>query len=235
MRPFIQRNRRGPLALLAASVALIAIGIFALGDSRRALMSSAILAAGATAIAAPLGSVLAVLLSRYDLSGRRMASVALGVLLFLPLYVQLSGWDAAVGKLGWFTLITGTMDHPLLTGMRGAIVIHGLAAVPWVALIVGLGLLQIDPAQEEAALIVVPPRHVLWRITLPQTTAFFAAAAIWTFVSTTSEMTVTNIYLMNPGERTYTEQFYMTFSLTAEASAATLSVLHGAGALLVVT
>jgi iron(III) transport system permease protein len=40
-------------------------------------------------------------------------------------------------------------------------------------------------------------------------------------------MTVTNIFLINPGERTYTEQFYMTFSLSAEPGEATLAVLPG--------
>ena len=219
---------------LAAAFALGAVALVAPMDTRRALLNSATLAAGAMAIALPIGTLLAVLLARYDLRGRRWASAALGVLLFLPLYVQLSGWDAALGKLGWISLLSGSMAQPLLAGMRGAIFVHGLAAVPWVALIVGLGLRQVDPAQEEAALLVLPPRQVLWRITLPHTAPFVVAAAIWTVVSTTSEMTVTNIFLMNPGERTYTEQFYMTFSLTADASAATLNVLPGAAALVIV-
>jgi iron(III) transport system permease protein len=136
---------------LAAVFVLGAIAIVATSDSRRALLNSATLAAGATAIALPIGTLLAVLLARYNLPGRRWAMAALGVLLFLPLYVQLSGWDAALGKLGWFSLRSGMMAQPLLTAMRGAIFVHGLAAIPWAALIVGLGLRQVDPAQEEAA------------------------------------------------------------------------------------
>src|SRR2546423_9994903 len=116
------------------------------------LINSAILASGAVVIALPFAAVLAVLLARFDLLGRRAATAAIGVLLFLPLYVQLSGWDAALGKLGWFTLGHGSLAQPFLAGMRGAIFVHGIAAVPWVALIVGIGLLQVDPAQEEAAL-----------------------------------------------------------------------------------
>jgi len=191
------------------------------------MLNSAILAAGATAIAVPLGTLLALLIARFDLPGRRIAAACLGVLLFLPLYVQLAGWDAALGKLGWFSLAYGSLSQPFLAGMRGAIFVHGLAAVPWAALIIGLGLMQIDPAQEEAALLVGPPRFVLRCVTLPQTLPFVAAAAIWTIVSTTSEMTVTNIFLINPGERTYTEQFYMTFSLSAEPGEAMLTVLPG--------
>jgi iron(III) transport system permease protein len=76
-------------------------------------------------------------------------------------------------------------------------------------------------------LLVAPPRVVLGRITLPQTVPFILVAILWTIVSTTSEMTVTNIYLINPGERTYTEQFYMTLALSADMQAATIAVLPG--------
>jgi iron(III) transport system permease protein len=215
------------LVPLAAIAALVAIGTFSPSATRQAMLNSAILAAGTMAIAVPLGTLLAVLIGRYDLPGRRIAAACLGVLLFLPLYVQLSGWDAAFGKLGWFSLAYGSLAQPFLAGMRGAIFVHGLAAVPWAALIIGLGLAQVDPAQEEAALLVGPPRFVLSRVTLPQTVPFVVAAAIWTIVTTTSEMTVTNIFLINPGERTYTEQFYMTYSLSAEPGEATLAVLPG--------
>jgi iron(III) transport system permease protein len=88
-----------------------------------------------------------------------------------------------------------------------------VAAIPWVALIIGIGLLEIDPAQEEAALLVAAPRVVLWRITLPQSLPFIATAALWTIIGTIAEMTVTNIYLINPSEWTLTERFYMSWSL----------------------
>jgi iron(III) transport system permease protein len=219
---------------LAAAVALLTIGLLSSGGTRQAMANSAILAVGTTAIALPLGTLLAVLLTRFDLVGRRVAAAGLGVLLFLPLYVQLSGWDAALGKLGWYALTYGSIAEPFLAGMRGAVFVHAMAVVPWVALLVGLGLLQVDPAQEEAALLAVPPQVVLLRITLPQTIPFVIAAAVWTVVSTTSEMTVTNIFLMNPGERTYTEQFYMTFALRAAAGEASLAVLPGMAGLVVI-
>src|SRR3954465_10838266 len=173
------------------------------------LINSAILAAGAVTIALPLGTLLAVVLTKFSFPGRRAAIASLGVLLFLPLYIQLSAWDAAFGKLGWYSLTHGSLAEPLLAGMRGAIFVHGIAAVPWVALVIGIGLLQVDPAQEEAALLVFPPAGVLWRITLRQSLPFVLAAGIWIVVSTTSEMTVTNIYLVDPRQWTFTERFYM--------------------------
>ena len=220
-------------APLAAAIALTIIGALAPPGSRRALVNSAILAAGAVAIALPLGTLLAVLLARFDVPGRRVAIACLGVLLFLPLYVQLSGWDAALGKLGWYSLVQGALAQPFLAGMRGAIFVHGMAAVPWVVLLIGTGLMQVDPAQEEAALLVLPPRGVLWRITLPQALPFIAAAAVWTIVGTTSEMTVTNIYLINPHEGTYTEQFYMRFA-ASDAERAAIGVLPGVAGLAVI-
>jgi iron(III) transport system permease protein len=176
------------------------------------MLNSAMLAAGAVAIALPLGTLLAVLLTRYDIAWRRAALAAVAALLFVPLYVQLAGWDAAFGKLGWFSILYGSLAEPLLAGMRGAIVVHGLAAAPWVVLIVGAGLVQIDPAQEEAALLCGPPTFVLWRVTLPQAAPFLVGAAIWAAAGTTAEMTVTNIYLVNPREWTYTERFYMAYA-----------------------
>ncbi|HEX5102461.1 MAG TPA: ABC transporter permease subunit [Pirellulaceae bacterium] len=221
----VQRLARTPLATwLAAAVALAAIWAAAPDAARPAMMNSAILAGAATAIALPLGTLLAVLITRFDLPGRRLAAACLGVLLFLPLYVQLAGWDAAVGKIGWLTLAYGHMDEPFLAGMRGAVFVHAMAAVPWVALVVGLGLSQVDPAQEEAALLILSPIEVLFRVTLRQAVPFILAAAVLTVVATTSEMTVTNIFLINPMEQTFTEQFYMTFALQADAGEAARSV-----------
>lgn len=223
---------------LFAVCALAAIGVLSPRDTQRALTNSARLAAGATAIALPIGTLLAILIAKLDLPGRRIAAAVVGVLLLLPLYVQLSGWEAAAGRIGWWTLQFGSLAQPLIAGMRGAIVVHGLAAVPWVTLIVGLGLAQVDRSQEEAACLVVSPAEVLRRITLPQSLPFVVAAAIWTVIGTTSEMTVTNIFLMNATrerfERTYTEQFYSAFSRTGDAGEATLAVLPGVAGLIVI-
>jgi len=225
---------------LVNSVLILAVGaslggILASAPSigRQALENSAILAAGAVALALPLGTLLAVLLARYDIALRRAALAAVAALLFVPLYVQLAAWDAAFGKLGWFSLAYGSMAEPLLAGLRGAIVVHGLAAAPWVALIVGAGLMQIDPAQEEAALLCGPPRFVLWRVTLPQAAPFLIAAAIWTAAGTTAEMTVTNIYLVNPRDWTYTERFYMAYA-SSDVQRAVVGVLPALEALALV-
>ena len=177
--------------------------------SRLMLFNSALLAAGACIVALPLGTLLATLIARTDIAARRQLGVMLGLLLVLPLLTQLAGWDALLGKLGWVSFETGSIARPWLAGMRGAIFVHGMAAMPWVTLIVGLGLLQADPQLEEVALLDGSPANVLLKVALVRAWPFLVSATVWTIISTTTEMTVTNIYLVN----TYTEQVYNSFAL----------------------
>lgn len=189
-------------------------------QTRQALRQSALLAGATVAVAVPLGTLLAVLLVRVALPGRRMAGLLLVLLMLTPLHVHLAGWEAALGKLGWLTLLRGRLDQPLLAGMTGAIVVHAAAAVPWVAVLVAVGLLHLPASPEEHAWTVVPPHAVLTRITLPQVRPLVLLAVLWTALATTSDMTVTNVYLIRPAEQTVTERFYMTFAMAGEPGAA---------------
>jgi iron(III) transport system permease protein len=228
--PLLDRRYVG---LAIAGVVLVVIIALSPPATRRVLLNSAWLALGSAAIALPVGTLLAILLARLELPGRRWATACLGLLLFLPLFVQVSGWDAAIGKLGWYTLAISSSDRSLLTGMPAAIFLHGIAAIPWVTLIVGLGLLAADGRQEEAALLESSPLVVLLRITLPQVRGFLIAAGLWVAVATANDMTVTNIYLIDPAEMTYTERFYMNYSTAVDAKGAVLAVLPGLAALVV--
>jgi iron(III) transport system permease protein len=219
--------------LALAALVLGAVALISPPLTRRVMANSAILALGSAAIALPVSTLLAVLLARYELPLRRAAMALLGLLLFLPLFVQVSGWDAAIGKLGWYTLAWSTGDRPLLSGLPAAIILHGIAAIPWATLIVGLGLATVDARQEEAALLDSAPLGVLLRITMPQVWAFLVAGGLWIAVATASDMTVTNIYLIDPAEMTYTEQFYMNYSTAADAKQAALAVLPGLVSLVV--
>jgi len=199
------------LALLASG--LVSTVLLATDSMSRTLLSNSLfLAAGTTALALPLGTLLAAVIARTDVAGRRLLAVMLGVLLILPLLTQLSGWDALFGKLGWLSIETGSIAQPWLAGMRGAIFIHAMAALPWAALIVGVGLLQADPQLEEAALLDASPAAVLLRVSLVRAWPFLFGTAVWLVISTTTEMTVTNIYLVN----TYTEQIYNSFALNTD-------------------
>ena len=77
-------------------------------------------------------------------------------------------------------------------------------AVPWVALIVGLGLWRVEAELEEQALLNGSPATVFFRVTLPAVWPAIGVAAIWVLVTTTGEMTVTDLFIV----RTYAEELY---------------------------
>ena len=136
--------------------------VFETGDESRLLAANSLYLAVCTgAVALPWGTVLAALLARTDLPGRRPAMILIGSMLFIPLYLQVAGWLAGFGMGGWYTWLSGTAaSEPLLYGWRGAIWIHALAALPWVTLIVGMGLVTIPPEWEESALLDGTPWQV---------------------------------------------------------------------------
>ena len=181
-------------------------------SDRRAMAlggNTLLLAAATSVIAVPLGTLLALLLARGSAVGRRFAILLLTVLLLMPLYLQSAAWTAGFGTQGWLALITETLDRPMLAGWRGAIWVHAMAAVPWVALIAAVGLWLAEPDIEEAALL----DSALWQTTLYITLArafpAIALALLWVVVMTAGEMTVTDIFQV----RTYAEELYTGFAL----------------------
>jgi len=167
------------------------------------LALNSLLLAGATcAVSVPVGAVLAWLLWRTDLPGRRPAIGLLAMTLFVPLYLQAAAWQAGFGVQGWFTLATGM--PAAIQGWPGAIWIHAMAAVPWVVLIVGVGLRWIEPELEEQALLDGSTRQVFGRVTLPGAAPAIGVATLWVAVSTAGEMTVSDLFRI----RTYAEEVY---------------------------
>jgi len=173
------------------------------------LALNTLLLCGATcALSLPLGSALAWLLVRTDLPGRRMGMLLLGLMLFVPLYLQAAAWNAGFGMQGWFTsavaLPAWLQQWTLLERWTAAIWIHAVAAVPWVALIVGLGLRMVEPELEEQALLDGSPRQVFFRVTLRSALPAVGVAALWVAVVTAGEATVTELFQV----RTYAEVLF---------------------------
>src|SRR5690606_27384103 len=75
--------RRRLLALVPAAILLVWAGGHML-----VVQNTCWLVVGTLALALPIGSLLAFLLSRTDLPGRRLFGLLLVVLVFLPLYLQ---------------------------------------------------------------------------------------------------------------------------------------------------
>lgn len=186
------------------------------------LVLNTLLLAGATcAISVPLGTALALVLSRTDLPGRRAGVVLLGLMLLVPLYLQAAAWQAGFGMQGWLMLATGT--PPWIDGWCGAVWVHAMAAVPWVALIVGIGLSLVEPELEERALLDGYPLQVFFHVTLPAALPAIGVATLWVGITAAREMTVTDLF----GVRTYAEEVYTEFALGGDPSRAPLALLPG--------
>ncbi len=166
------------------------------------LRNTAVLVGAVCGLAIPMGTALAFFLVRTDLPGRRAAMLVLGVLLFVPLYLQAAAWEAGFGVQGGWTRLTGA--PALVDGWRGAVWIHALAAVPWVVLIVGTGLWLIEPELEEQALLDGTAGQVLVHVTLRSALPAVGVAALWTAIAAAGEITVTDLFVI----RTYAEEIY---------------------------
>jgi iron(III) transport system permease protein len=173
------------------------------------VMRSVYLAVATCALALPAGAVLAVLLVRTDVPGRKAALFLLAAMLFTPLYLQTAAWDAGFGRQGWFSAITRSITAPPLTGWRAVIWIHVMAAIPWVTLIIAAGLSRIDPDLEEAALLDASPAKVLLYVAAPLAIDSIAMAMLWVFVTTLGEFTVADMYQVN----TYAREVYAGLAL----------------------
>jgi iron(III) transport system permease protein len=164
------------------------------------------LVAATLALALPLGVVLALFLFRTDVWGRRPLLALIGLSAFVPLPLHATAWLGALGNAGRAQAFG---IRPLLIGHLGAAVVHALAALPWVVLIVGVGLCAVEPELEESALLAYGPVGVLLKVTLRRAWGAIAAAALAVAVLTAGDMTVTDLLQI----RTYAEEAYLQYSL----------------------
>lgn len=201
--------RRRWLAQLSLLGLAAAIAPFAIADERTAGLAAntLLLSAATVALSVPLGSLMAFVLVRTDLPGRRLWGGLLAGFLFLPLYVQAGAWQAAFGLEGWATLLrTGSA---WLAGWRGAIWVHAIAALPWVVLLVAAGLRLVERELEEDALLDASPLTVVRHVTLRRAGGAIAVAALWVALTTAGEMAVTSFFQV----RTYADELFTEYAL----------------------
>src|SRR5262245_6516471 len=153
MASLAARRRTPALWLFLGGLVGVAIATLWMVEPRagRLWLNTALLASGACLVALPLGTLLAVAIFKTDVPGRRVAVLLLVGMLFVPLYLITGAWDAGFGIQGWQTLAANPhLAHdPWLAGWRAAIWVHGLAAVPWLVVIVGAGLRAVEGEIEE--------------------------------------------------------------------------------------
>jgi iron(III) transport system permease protein len=133
--------------------------------------TSLLVSTGMTVIAVPLGSLLAFLLVRTDLPGKKWLEPWLLVPIFLSPVVLAFGYVVAVGPVGFFSLWTkaliGRVPWNLYT-VYGVILIAGLTHVPHAFLYVSSALQSVDPSVEEAARVAgAGPWRIAATVSLP--------------------------------------------------------------------
>jgi iron(III) transport system permease protein len=211
------------VAALSAAATAAAVLLAVDDKSSEAAFHTALAAALTAAIAVPLGTLLALLLVKTDVPGKRLAWAVLATLLVVPLYLQAAAWDAGFGKLGWHSAAYNHLAQPLLSGMAAVVWIHAMAATAWVALIVGVGVHAVNPVEEEEALLAGGAGAVLRRLTLPRAAASIIVAVMWVVVVTAGEMTVSNIYMVP----NYAEVIYTGYALGATTYQVAVGALPG--------
>jgi iron(III) transport system permease protein len=214
------------------------------------LTNTACLIAGAVALAVPLGTALAILLYRTDLPGRRLLRFFNILLLFVPLPLTATAWQAALGAGGllplgsWVAPLPGDPDlsasaavwKPWVHGLGAAIFVHAAAGLPWVVWIVGQGLSWVERDLEEDALTVVGPLQVIWNVTLPRCKTAIWAAALWISLQVAGEITVTDVMQVNTfAEEVYTQIVVGDDLSVARSVAVAAPTVAVAGAILVLT
>lgn len=209
-------TRRVTLALL------LTVAVLALLASQRLqglLANTATLALGTLAIAFPLGVCFGVALAKIEFPGRRLLALLLAGLLFVPIYVQAAAWNGALGTGGWLTqwLAGETYAKPWLAGWRGAIWIHAMGAVPWIALLGAASLRTVERRLEEESLLDASPLTVLGRVSLRRGAGGFWAGAMWVAIVCATEIAVTDLFQI----RTFAEEIY------TEATLGPLGALPG--------
>jgi len=179
------------------------------------LLNSLLLGLAASCIALPLGIMAANVIRRRGLIGKIVA-FAMIVMLMFPLFLHVSLWDAAFGKLGWLTSTRGQVLTPIVSGWTAAAWIHGIAATPQVAIIFLLGLSTGWHVHEEQASLDASSWQILVHIKLRRLLPLGAIAILWVIVACSREIAVTDIYRIE----TLAEQIYLGYSLGALGSVA---------------
>ncbi|MFT5302009.1 MAG: iron(III) transport system permease protein [Mariniblastus sp.] len=174
------------------------------------------LGASAALIAIPIGGLIAWGCLAAGVWSRALLVCTLAMLL-VPMFIHVSSWDAAFGKLGWLTSVQGQILTPLISGWSAAVWIHGIAAAPQVALILMIGIGSGRREFEEQALLDTSAAGVFFTVTLRRLLPLVLLSFLWIVISCAREIGVTDLYQIG----TLAEQIYLGFSLGINSIAGT--------------
>jgi iron(III) transport system permease protein len=169
---FYQSVLTGPFFQAGARFSLGAYGfVFADPDFLSAFLNTLLISGGMAAIAVPLGALLAFLIVRTDLPGRRWLEPVILVPIFISAVVLAFGYVVALGPVGFLTIMAeqriGFTPWNLYS-FGALIVIAGLSHVPHVYLYAAAALRGLGSDVEEAARVAgARPLQVAIDVSLP--------------------------------------------------------------------
>jgi iron(III) transport system permease protein len=157
-------------------------------------------AAGAISISITVGGVLAWLLSRTDMVGRRWFATALIVPYMLPSWTFALAWRTLFrnrtvgGQQGWMESLGFAPPDWLAYGQLPITIILALHYTPFVILLFGNALRRFDSQLEDSARILgAGPRTVAWQIILPLMLPALMSATVLIFAKCLGEFGVSYV------------------------------------------
>ena len=183
---FYQSFLTAPFFQPAARLTLSAYAfVFADPEFWTAFVTTVLLAAGMTAIAVPLGAVLAFLMVRTDVPGRHWLEPVILIPIFVSAVVIAFGYVVALGPVGFLTIPVRELigfDLWNLYSFGSLVVIAGLTHVPHVYLYTAAALRGLGSDVEEAARVAgANPWKVAIDVSLPMVLPAILFAGVLVF------------------------------------------------------
>ncbi len=176
---------------------------------RHLLLNTAQLSLLVASLSVLLATPLSYLCLRTSTPLRRLVWGTLTVLVFVPVYVQTAAWQAGFGGSGWYTIGANSVATPWLGGWRAAIWVHVASSVPWAAWILACGWQSGWRDAERAASLDASPWRVFWWVSVPRARPWLAAALVWVAITTSTELSVVDLFQVDSTAR----ELYTGFAL----------------------
>ncbi|MEV0701183.1 iron ABC transporter permease [Saccharopolyspora sp. NPDC050389] len=170
------------------------------GSSGRALLLSLVSSLVSVFFCGVLGTLLAVLLHRFDFPGRRALSVFAVLPMALPPLIGAVSFVLLYSETG---IVPRTLDALLgispastsVSGLAGVVLVHAFTMYPYFYLSVSAALAGLDGSLEEAATNLGAGRVRVWRtVLLPMLTPALVSGALLTFMMSMASFTAPQLY-----------------------------------------
>lgn len=202
-------NSKQTFAIWCVVSLALAAALLLLQPKDQAIAFRTLLLGGLTSlIALPIGILLAwVATGRGFIAASVRTFCVVGVL--LPVFVHVTAWDAAFGKLGLLTSTFGDVLKPVVSRWPAAVWIHAMISAPQVAVLFLVAFNSPSENWQDALRLDVGPAAANLRILQWRFLPVVIGATLWTMICCSREIAVTDIYQIG----TLAEQVYLGYSL----------------------